>query len=72
MAITNGKVKIAKNDGILDDLGYVRMYGDFIAIPTRTSDPASGSLTTLPAGTMYFNTSTGFLRIYDGSAWSNH
>jgi hypothetical protein len=41
-------------------------YQGYITFPTGTSDPASA-----PNGSMYYNSSTGFLRKKTAGTWSN-
>lgn len=43
--------------------GYIGMDALYVKAPQGTSDP------TAPAGSVYYNTSTNKLRLYDGSSW---
>lgn len=43
--------------------GYIGMDALYVKAPQGTSDPSA------PAGSVYYNTSTNKLRLYDGSSW---
>lgn len=57
---------LADNDVMIDPGTGKGTYfgGGFIELPAGTSDPAGGAL-----GAMYYNTSTGWLRVYAEGSW---